>query len=79
MHILFKCNFLNSTLAYRTDEGKPWVLPVVKKVEAEMAQVESLNHEYLPILGLESFSSAAAKMLLGSDCAALKEGRVSFK
>ncbi|XP_071514994.1 aspartate aminotransferase, cytoplasmic [Panulirus ornatus] len=63
--------------AYRTDEGKPWVLPVVRKVEAELAADTTLNHEYLPILGLESFSTAAAKMLLGASHPAITEGRVT--
>lgn len=64
--------------AYRTDEAKPWVLPVVRKVEAELAADMTLNHEYLPILGLESFSTAAAKMLLGASHPAIAEGRVSW-
>merc|ERR1719383_485836 len=64
--------------AYRTDEGKPWILPVVKKAEtmlAEQINKEAINHEYLPVLGLESFAMASTAMLLGEDCAALKEGR----
>ena len=35
--------------AYRDDDGKPWVLPVVSKVEKQIALDSSLNHEYLPI------------------------------
>ncbi|KAG7165210.1 Aspartate aminotransferase, cytoplasmic-like, partial [Homarus americanus] len=62
---------------YRTDEGKPWVLPVVRKVEAELASDMSLNHEYLPILGMEAFTTAAAKMLLGASHPAITEGRVT--
>lgn len=61
--------------AYRTDEGKPWVLPIVRKVELQLAQDESLNHEYLPVLGLDDLSSAATKMLLGNDHPAIKENR----
>jgi len=64
--------------AYRTDEGKPWVLPVVKKAESYLAQqvnVDLLNHEYLPVLGMETFGIAATSMLLGSNCPAIKEGR----
>ncbi len=64
--------------AYRTDEGKPWILPVVKKAETKLAQdveKEVINHEYLPVLGLESFSTAATNMLLGEDSPAVKEGR----
>ena len=34
--------------AYRTDEGKPWILPTVKKAEkilAEQIEKEEINHE----------------------------------
>ncbi|XP_059485108.1 aspartate aminotransferase, cytoplasmic [Neocloeon triangulifer] len=61
--------------AYRTDECKPWVLPVVRKTEQSMASNESLNHEYLPVLGLDTFSTAATRMLLGQDSKAIAEGR----
>jgi aspartate aminotransferase len=64
--------------AYRTDEGKPWILPVVKKAEHKLAndiEVEAINHEYLPVLGLESFATNSTKMLLGADSKAFKEGR----
>ncbi len=64
--------------AYRTDEGKPWILPVVKKAEkklADMVDAEAINHEYLPVLGLEAFSTAATKMLMSPDGKAVKEGR----
>ena len=64
--------------AYRTDEGKPWILPVVKKAETKLADdivAERINHEYLPVLGLEAFSTASARMLLGEDCEAFKSGR----
>jgi len=66
--------------AYRTDLGKPWILPVVKKAEtllARQVEAEEINHEYLPVLGLEAFTSAATKMLLGEDSPALAEGRVA--
>lgn len=64
--------------AYRDDNGVPWVLPVVKKVEAELvASVD--NHEYLDILGDTEFSAAATEILLGSDSPAIKEKRVSRK
>lgn len=35
--------------AYRTNAGEPWVLPVVSKVEKQLASDDTLNHEYLPI------------------------------
>ncbi|KAJ8681887.1 hypothetical protein QAD02_017679 [Eretmocerus hayati] len=62
--------------AYRTSEGKPWVLPVVRKVESALAADETLNHEYLPVLGLDSFSQAATRMVLGKDSPAIAQGRV---
>jgi len=64
--------------AYRTDQGKPWILPCVKKAESLLArqvEEEKINHEYLPVLGLQTFTNAATKMLLGEDSAALAEGR----
>lgn len=41
-----------------------------------IANDDSLNHEYLPILGMEDFSNLATRMLLGDDSPAIKEGRV---
>jgi aspartate aminotransferase, cytoplasmic len=48
------------------------VLPVVKKAEKEIVNDDSLNHEYLPVLGLDSFSSAATGLLLGEDSIQIK-------
>ncbi|KAE8280627.1 Aspartate aminotransferase, cytoplasmic [Larimichthys crocea] len=62
--------------AYRTDEGQPWVLPVVKKVEKIIVHDDGLNHEYLPILGLPEFRSSASKIALGDDSPAIQENRV---
>ncbi|XP_034193797.1 glutamate oxaloacetate transaminase 1 [Osmia lignaria lignaria] len=61
--------------AFRTNEGKPWVLPVVRKVEKSLAADELQNHEYLPVLGLEAFSQAATSMLLGADSPIIAQGR----
>ncbi|CAD5118874.1 DgyrCDS7547 [Dimorphilus gyrociliatus] len=63
--------------AYRTDDGEPWVLPVVRAVEAAMAQDQLLNHEYLPISGLGDYSKAATALLLGSDNKAIAENRAA--
>ncbi|KAI7805735.1 aspartate aminotransferase, cytoplasmic [Triplophysa rosa] len=62
--------------AYRTDDCQPWVLPVVRKVEKIIAEDHSLNHEYLPILGLPEFRSSASKIALGADSPAIRENRV---
>ncbi|KAL8441539.1 hypothetical protein Emag_007082 [Eimeria magna] len=44
--------------AYRTDEGLPYVFPVVKEVEKELAEDASLDKEYLPIDGLAELKPA---------------------
>lgn len=62
-------------LAYRTDEGKPYYIPVVKKAESVVLD-GTLNHEYLPILGLESFTKAASQLLLGDITQRQEEGTV---
>lgn len=61
--------------AYRTEEGKPWVLPVVREVESQLAADHSLDHEYLPIQGLPEFTTAATRLVLGDDSAAILENR----
>ncbi|KZF25529.1 hypothetical protein L228DRAFT_244383 [Xylona heveae TC161] len=63
--------------AYRDDNAKPWVLPVVKMAEEKLRKDPQLNHEYLPIAGLADFTSAAAKLILGGDSPAIKENRVA--
>ncbi|XP_049887831.1 aspartate aminotransferase, cytoplasmic [Pectinophora gossypiella] len=61
--------------AYRDENGKPWVLPVVRKMEKQMAEDDTLLHEYLPVLGFEQFSQLATAMLLGQDNPVLAAGR----
>ncbi|KAL8925643.1 MAG: hypothetical protein Q9172_002147 [Xanthocarpia lactea] len=63
--------------AYRDDNAKPWVLPVVKKAQAILQKDPNLNHEYLPIAGLAEFTSAAQKLMLGAESPAIKEKRVA--
>ena len=38
---------------------------------------ETLNKEYLPVLGYEPLATAATRMLLGADSLSLKEGRAT--
>ncbi|KAL3424000.1 aminotransferase class I and II [Phlyctema vagabunda] len=63
--------------AYRDNNAKPWVLPVVKKADAILRDDPTLNHEYLPIAGLAAFTSAAAKLILGADSPALVDKRTT--
>ena len=62
--------------AYRDNNAKPWVLPVVKKADDALREDPNLNHEYLPIAGLVDFTNAAQKLILGTDSPAIKDGRV---
>ena len=48
--------------AYRTEDGKPWVLPTVRKAEKLIVKNE-MNHEYLPQDGHKGFRDAAADLL----------------
>ncbi|KAF2395786.1 putative aspartate protein [Trichodelitschia bisporula] len=63
--------------AYRGDDAKPWVLPVVKKADDLIRSDPELNHEYAPIAGLAPLTSASQKLMLGGDSPAIKENRVT--
>ncbi|KAG8748674.1 Aspartate aminotransferase, cytoplasmic [Ceratobasidium sp. 414] len=63
--------------AYRDDDSKPWVLPVVKKATEILLNDPTLDHEYLPITGLPEYTSAAARLILGADSPAISENRVA--
>lgn len=62
--------------AYRTSEGEPYVLPVVRSVEKQMATDETLNHEYLPIEGMQKMCEVATNLALGAESPALTQNRV---
>ena len=62
--------------AYRDNNAKPWVLPVVKDADNALRNDPNLNHEYLPIAGLADFTTAAQRLILGADSSAIKEKRV---
>lgn len=50
--------------AYRSDEGKPYVLAAVKKAEKIILE-QNYNKEYLPIDGLQEFTERNLKLLFG--------------
>ncbi|OAX42061.1 PLP-dependent transferase [Rhizopogon vinicolor AM-OR11-026] len=62
--------------AYRDDNHKPWVLPVIKRATSILLNDPNLDHEYLPITGLPEFTAGAAKLILGAGSPAIEEGRV---
>ncbi|KAJ5368450.1 Aspartate aminotransferase cytoplasmic [Penicillium cataractarum] len=62
--------------AYRDNNAKPWILPVVKKADDAIHNDPSVNHEYLSIGGLADFTSAAQKLIVGADSPAIREKRI---
>jgi len=63
--------------AYRDENGKPYVLPVVKKAKQILLNDPNANHEYNPMTGVDSFCHNAANIILGKDSPAIKEDRVA--
>ncbi|KAK7447844.1 aminotransferase class I and II [Colletotrichum acutatum] len=63
--------------AYRDDNAKPWVLPVVKKADEILRNDPELNHEYAPIAGILQFTGKANELMLGADSPAIREKRTS--
>lgn len=57
--------------AYRDDEGKPFILPSVRKAE-DVLHGKGLNHEYAPIGGEASYTDAVAKLAFGEDSPVIK-------
>ncbi|KAG5224261.1 aspartate aminotransferase family protein [Salix suchowensis] len=53
--------------AYRTEEGKPLVLKVVRRAEQMLMNDNSRVKEYLPIVGLADFNKLSAKLIFGAD------------
>lgn len=60
---------------YRDGDGQPWVLPSVNRAR-ETLSAQGLNHEYLPILGLQTFREATADAVLGSELFAQQKSKV---
>ncbi|CAK7337418.1 unnamed protein product [Dovyalis caffra] len=63
--------------AYRTEEGKPLVLNVVRRAEQMLVNDNSRVKEYLPIVGLADFNKLSAKLIFGADSPAIQENRVT--
>jgi len=58
--------------AYRTEEGKPLVLDVVRTAERRIADDPSRNKEYAAIGGDASFADLSARLAFGADSAVLR-------
>ncbi|KAL6215592.1 hypothetical protein ACLB2K_015021 [Fragaria x ananassa] len=62
---------------YRTEDGRPFQLNVVRRVERLQVDDMSTSKEYLPITGIAEFNRLSAKLILGADSPAIKENRVA--
>lgn len=60
--------------AYRDDNGKPYVLPCVKKAESQIA-AKNLDKEYAPISGSADVCKYSIQLALGDDSEVVKNGR----
>ncbi|XP_047327976.1 aspartate aminotransferase, cytoplasmic-like [Impatiens glandulifera] len=63
--------------AYRTEEGKPLILNVVRKAEQILVNDSTRVKEYIPIVGIADFNKLSAKLIFGSDSPAIQESRVT--
>jgi aspartate/tyrosine/aromatic aminotransferase len=63
--------------AYRSEDGKPFVFPVVRKAEKRIANDHNLNKEYMPIDGDQLFLKGARGVLFGWEHADVNSGRVA--
>ncbi|XP_003226792.2 putative aspartate aminotransferase, cytoplasmic 2 [Anolis carolinensis] len=52
-----------------------WIPAVVQRVLLQIPQDPTLDHEYLPQLGMTAFTTAAMELLIGKDSHALLENR----
>ncbi|PHU20267.1 Aspartate aminotransferase, cytoplasmic [Capsicum chinense] len=59
--------------AYRTKDGKPFVLNVVRRAEQMLVHDTSQVKEYLAITGLVDFNKLSAKIIFGADNRAIQE------
>ncbi|KAF3446439.1 hypothetical protein FNV43_RR11618 [Rhamnella rubrinervis] len=62
---------------YRSEDGKPFVLNVVRRAEQLLVSNLSADKDYLPITGIPEFNKLSAKLIFGADSTAIKENRVT--
>jgi len=70
-----EAKILMSRAAMITEIEEPWTFEVVQKVENVILMDKFRKHDYLPPLGLQSFSQLATEFVLGAESSAVKTGR----
>lgn len=68
-----KCNL--GVGAYRTEEGKPWVLPSVRTAEAAVVSDPASDKEYVPIDGKPEFKEPVQQLLFSD--AEIQKGTIA--
>lgn len=63
--------------AYRSEDGKPYVFPVIRQAEKMIANDHSLDKEYSPIDGDQAYNKGARGVLFGWDHPDVTSGRVA--
>jgi len=63
--------------AYRDNNGKPYIFPIVKKVEHEIVNDPALDKEYAPIEGVADFIVGSKQVAFGWDHPDVTSGRVA--
>jgi len=63
--------------AYRSEDGKPFVFPVIRQAEKRIANDHSLDKEYSPIDGDQAYNKGARGVLFGWDHPDVTSGRVA--
>lgn len=63
--------------AYRSEDGKPYVFPVIRTAEKQIANDHSLDKEYAPIDGEQLFNKGARGVCFGWNHADVNSGRVA--
>ena len=63
--------------AYRDNNGKPFVFPIVKKVEHEVVNDVTLDKEYAPIDGVAEFITGSKQVIFGWEHPDVTSGRVA--
>jgi len=63
--------------AYRDNNGKPYVFPIVKKVEKEIVDDATLDKEYAPIEGVADFIKGSQMVTFGWDHPDITSGRIA--
>ncbi|XP_028920507.1 putative aspartate aminotransferase, cytoplasmic 2 isoform X2 [Ornithorhynchus anatinus] len=61
--------------ACKTNEGRNWISPVVQKTLLQLVSDPTLDHEYLPTLGLKEFNRLTTELIVGRNNPAILSNR----